>query len=103
MRSIESIGMTRARGALRNPRRGARRALLNPDLTASSSGFLRRQPRLSGTTRDGVIGCAHGLTRPRRASLAGRLFVVDHATLLDDLDALLSAPCAGASFGRRSR
>ena len=38
-----------------------------------------------------------------RASLAGRLFVVDHATLVDDLDFVLARHDTGASFGRRSR
>ena len=101
MSRIESIGMTRARGRFATLDE-ARRALLNPDLRsvvfgscADSLDFRERRGMASSDARARLDAAA-------TASLAGRLFVVDHATLLDDLDSVL-APCAGASFGRRSR
>ena len=100
MSRIESIGMTRSQGRPASLNE-ARRALVNPDLRSVVLGSradsldLREQVAMASDTH----AC---LDEAAKASLAGRLFVVDHATLVDDLD-LIADAMRGASFGRRSR
>jgi hypothetical protein len=87
MSRIESIGMTRARGRFATLDE-ARRALLNPDLRSvvfgscpDSLDFRERREMASSDAHTRLDAAA-------TASLAGRLFVVDHATLLEDLDSV---------------
>ena len=84
MSRIESIGLTRSPGRPASLNE-ARRALVNPDLRSVVLGShadsldLREQVAMASD--------AHAcLDAAAKASLAGRLFVVDHATLVDDLD-----------------
>jgi hypothetical protein len=93
MSRIESIGMTRSQGRPASLNE-ARRVLVTPDLRSVVLGFhadsldLREQVALASD--------AHAcLDEAAKASLAGRLFVVDHATLIDDLD-----PIADTMTGR---
>jgi hypothetical protein len=99
MSRIESVGLTRSQGRPASLN-GARRALVSPDLRSvvlgSHAGRLHLREQVA------MASDAHAcLDEAAKASLAGRLFVVDHATLVDDLDSL-STPCTGASFGRHS-
>ena len=68
----------------------ARRALVNPDLHSVVLGSYA--DRLDLWERVAEASDAHaGLDAAARASLAGRLFVVDYATLVDDLDFISDA------------
>ena len=88
MSRVESIGMTRSPGRPASLNE-ARRALVNPDLRSVVLGSradslnLREQVAMASDTH----AC---LDEAAKASLAGRLFVVDHATLVDDLDSVLA-------------
>jgi hypothetical protein len=89
MSRIESIGMTRSQGRPASLNE-ARRALVNPDLRSvvlsSHAGNLDLREQVAmATDAHASLDAAAG------ASLAGRLFVVDHATLVDDLDSVLGA------------
>jgi hypothetical protein len=83
MSRIESIGLTRSQGRPASLNE-ARRALVNPDLRSIVHGSradsldLREQVAMASDTH----AC---LDEAAKASLAGRLFVVDHATLVGDL------------------
>ena len=96
MSRIESIELTRSQGRPASLNE-ARRALVNPDLRSVVLGSqfknldLREQVAMASDAH-ACLDAAAG------ASLAGRLFVVDHATLLDDLD-----PIAHAMTGRVAR
>ena len=93
MSRIESIGMTRSQGrpATLNE---ARRTLISADVR--SVVFDSHADRLNFRERVALASDAHAcLYEAAGASLAGRLFVVDHATLVDDLD-----PIADAMTGR---
>ena len=96
MSRVESIGMTRSPGRPASLNE-ARRALVNPDLRSVVLGSqfnnldLREQVAMASDAH-ACLDAAAG------ASLAGRLFVVDHATLLDDLD-----PIARRHDGRVAR
>jgi hypothetical protein len=87
MSRIESIGRTRSQGWPATLAE-ARRALVNPALRSivlgSHADSLSLQEQVT-TASD-----AHAdLDVAAGASLAGRLFVVDHATLVDDVDSVL--------------
>ena len=93
MSRVESIGMTRSPGRPASLNE-ARRALVNPDfrsvvLGSHSNNLDLREQVAMASDAHACLDAAAG------ASLAGRLFVVDHATLLDDLD-----PIAHAITGR---
>jgi hypothetical protein len=93
MSRIESIGMTRSQGRPASLNE-ARRALVNPDLRSVVLGS--HADRLDLRERIAMASDAHAcLDEAAKASLAGRLFVVDHATLVDDLN-----PIANAMTGR---
>ena len=90
MSRIQSIRRTRSRGRFASLNE-ARRALVNPDLRnvvfgscADSLDFRERVWMAPSDARARLDAAA-------TASLAGRLFVVDHATLLDDLDSVVGA------------
>jgi hypothetical protein len=93
MSRIESIGLTRSQGRPASLNE-ARRALVNPDLRSVVLGS--HADNLDLWERVAMASDAHAcLDRAAKASLAGRLFVVDHATLVDDLN-----PIANAMTGR---
>ena len=84
MSRVESIGMTRSPGRPASLNE-ARRALVNPDLRSVVLGS--RADSLDLREQVAMASDAHAcLDEAAGASLAGRLFVVDHATLVDDLD-----------------
>jgi hypothetical protein len=90
MGRIESTGLTRSQGRFASLNE-AQRALVNPDVRSvvfgSCADSLDFRERVGMASSD-----AHArLDAAATASLAGRLFVVDHATLLDDLDSVVSA------------
>jgi hypothetical protein len=93
MSRIESIGRTRSQGWPATLAE-ARRALVNPALRSIVLGSHADSPSLQEqvTTASDAHAC---LDEAAKASLAGRLFVIDHATLVDDLD-----PIANAMTGR---
>jgi hypothetical protein len=87
MSRVESIGMTRSQGRPASLNE-ARRALVNPALRSIVLGF--HAGSLSLQEQVAMASDAHAdLDAAAGASLAGRLFVVDHATLVDDLDSVL--------------
>ena len=93
MNRIESIGLTRSQGRPASLNE-ARRALLNPDLRSIVLGFQADKLDLKAQTE--MASDAHAcLDEAAKASLAGQLFVIDHATLIDDL-----GPIADAMTGR---
>jgi hypothetical protein len=96
MSRVEFIGMTRSGGRPASLNE-ARRALVNPDLCSVVLGsqFNNLDSREQVAMASDAYAC---LDAAAGASLAGRLFVVDHATLLDDLD-----PIARAMTGRVAR
>ena len=84
MSRVESIGMTRSPGRPASLNE-ARRALVNLDLRSVVLGS--RADSLNLREQVALASDAHAcLDEAVKASLAGRLFVVDHATLVDDLD-----------------
>ena len=87
MSRIESIGLTRSAGQPASLNE-ARRALISPDLR--SVVFDSHADRLNFRERVAMASDAHAcLDEAAKASLTGRLFVVDHATLVDDVDSVL--------------
>ena len=101
MSRIESIGLTRSPGRPASLNE-ARRALVNPDLRSVVLGS--HADSLDLRERVAMASDAHaGLDAAARASLAGRLFVVDHATLVGDVDSARRRHDTGASFSRRSK
>jgi hypothetical protein len=87
MSRIESIGLTRSDGQPASLNE-AHRALISPDLRSIVLGSLADNLDLKAQT-EMVVDAHAGLDAAAKASLAGHLFVVDYATLLDDP---LSAP-----------
>jgi hypothetical protein len=89
MTRIQSIGLTRSAGQPASLNE-ARRALISLDLRSivlgSHAGNLDLREQVA------MASDAHAcLDEAAKASLAGRLFVVDHATLVDDVDSVLAA------------
>ena len=88
MSRIESIGLTRSASQPASLNE-ARRALLNPDLRSVILGS--HVDSIDLRERVAMATDAHAaLDAAARASLAGRLFVVDHAPLVDDMDFVLA-------------
>ena len=87
MSRIESIGLTRSAGQPASLNE-ARKALVNPDLRRvilgprADSIDLREQVAIATDAHAALDGAA-------TASLAAQLFVVDHVTLVDDVDSVL--------------
>jgi hypothetical protein len=90
MSGIESIGLTRSAGQPASLTE-ARRALVNLALRGVVFGSCIGGLELV-TTQVEMASDAHAsFDAAARASLAGRLFVVDYDTLVDDLDSVLDA------------
>jgi hypothetical protein len=89
MNRIESIGMTRSRGRPASLNE-ARRALVNPDLRSVVLGSQFDGADIEEAQAEAAE--AHkSLDAAGAASLAGRLFVVDAMTLMDDLGSVFGA------------
>jgi hypothetical protein len=88
MSRIESIGLTRSPGQPASLNE-ARRALVNPDLRSVILGPCVDSVDL--VERVAMVTDARAaLDAAATASLAGRLFVVEHAALVDDLNSVLA-------------
>ena len=89
MSRIGSIELTRSQGRPASLNE-ARRALVNPDLRSVVLGS--HTDHLDLRERVAMASDAHAcLDAAAKASLADQLFVVDHATLIDDRDLIVDA------------